>query len=715
MKRKIIYLVAILLIGCNMTPFSAKAEEAVLLGGGELEALYGDEEFVSIATGRSKPVYKAPAVASVITAEDISRMGARTLDDVLESVPGLHVGVSNQGRLDSVYSIRGIHTSFNPQVLVLMNGIAFPAISSGRPFQFRLPVTAIERVEIIRGPGSAIYGADAYSGVINIITKDAETMGSEVGMRTGSFDTQNLWLQHSAHRGDLSVAVSLEWLKTDGDDSRKISSDLQTSLDSIFGTSASLAPGELDTRYNVFNSHLDIGYKKWHFRHWYWKQDDAGLGAGAALALDPVGGEDYDLHLLDLTYQDDNLTKNWSIKLNLSYYNLKNKSRFVLLPPGTTVPVNSDGNLELSAAPAGIVTFTDGMLGNPEGTQEQSAFEIVSHYSGLKSHQFRVATGLKYFSGKATKETKNFGPGVIDGTSSPIDGTLTDVAGTSNIFMIDPSRTLWYLSLQDEWQLARDWELTGGIRYDHYSDFGTTVNPRIALVWSTRQNLTTKLLYGKAFRAPTFNEKSSINNPVALGNPDLDPEIINTIELSFDYRPTFNLQSILSTYYYIAEDLIEFVPDPGQSTITAQNNRDLTGYGCELEIIWKALQNLKITGNYAWQHTEDRDTGKQIADVPVHQIYLETDWQFAPQWFVNTQLNWIAERKRSQDDSRKQLDDYSLVNLNLSRKNIYNHWDFSLAIKNLFDENATEPSNITIYDDYSLEERSIWAQIRYRF
>ncbi|MDX2480569.1 MAG: TonB-dependent receptor [Desulfuromusa sp.] len=715
MKRKMSWLIVLLLIGCNIASASTESREANQLEGVGLEALYGDEEFVSIATGSSKPIYKAPAVASVITANDIRKMGATTLDEVLEAVPGLHVGVSNQGRLDSVYSIRGIHTTFNPQVLILMNGIAFPTISGGRPFDFKLPVSAIERVEIIRGPGSAIYGADAYAGVINIITKDAESMNSEIGLRSGSFDTQDIWLQHGASWGDWNVAMSLEWLKTDGDSGRNITSDLQTTLDNIFGTSASLAPGELSTRYDVFNSHLELSYKNWRFRHWYWKQDDAGLGAGAALALDPEGGEDYDLHLVDLSYQTDEFIKNWSMNVNLSYYNLKNDSRFVLLPPGTTVPINSDGNLELFAPPAGIVTFTDGMLGNPAGIQEQSAIEIVTNHSGIEFHQVRFATGLKYFSVTAQSETKNFGTGIIDGSISPIDGTLTDVAGTPNIFMANQHRTLWYFSLQDEWQLAPDWELTSGIRYDYYSDFGQTVNPRIAIVWSTRHNLTTKILYGKAFRAPSFNELFSINNPVALGNSELDPETIDTVELSFDYRPTFNLQSILSLYYYFAEDLIEFIPDPGKSTITAQNNRNQRGYGCEVEVSWQTLKNLDITGNYAWQHSEDTDTDQQVADVPVHQIYLDANWQFAPQWFLNTQLSWIGERKRATDDPRENLNSYTLVHLNLSRKNIYNHWDFSLAFKNLFDENATEPSKITIYDDYPLEGRNVWAEIRYRF
>ena len=89
-----------------------------------------------------------------------------------------------------------------------------------------------------------------------------------------------------------------------------------------------------------------------------------------------------------------------------------------------------------------------------------------------------------------------------------------------------------HLSLQDEWQLAPDWELTAGVRYDHYSDFGATLNPRAALVWQTSPRLTSKILYGRAFRAPAFDTLYAQNNPVGLGNDSLDPETIDTIELA---------------------------------------------------------------------------------------------------------------------------------------------------------------------------------------
>ncbi|MCK4620832.1 MAG: TonB-dependent receptor [Desulfuromonadales bacterium] len=675
-----------------------------------MEELYGDEEFVSIATGSTKPVYKAPAVASVITAKEIKEMGATTLDEVLERVPGLHVGVSTQGRLDSIYSIRGIHTTFNPQVLILMNGISFPFLSGGRPFHFRLPVAAIERVEIIRGPGSAVYGADAYAGVINIITKDAKAInGTEIGARTGSFDTQDLWLQHGDQWGNWDIAFSLQWQKTNGDSDRKINSDLQSLLDPTLSN----APGPLSSRYNVLDTHLELQKDNWRLRHWYWKQHDAGLGAGVALALDPDGGESIEQHLIDLTYQTTNLLQNWDLSANINYFHIESDSRFNLLPTGTTAPIGSDGNLDLTSG--NFVTFTDGLLGNPAGKGEKTGLDLVALYTGIDFHRFRFGGGFNHVSMSATRETKNYGPGVIDGTVSPIDGTLTNVAGTPNIFIKDSSRTLCYLSFQDEWQFAPDWELTAGVRYDDYSDFGNTVNPRLALVWATRHNLTTKLLYGRAFRAPSFNESFSINNPVARGNHDLAPETIDTIELALDYRPTFNLQTVITTFFYTADDLIEFVPDANGTTRTAQNERDQKGYGFEVEMIWNARKNLQIHGNYAWQHSEDSATGKRIADAPGQQAFLSASWAFLPLWSLNPQINWVADRKRAADDSREEINDYTLVHLTLHRKEIYNHWDFSLAIRNLLDEEAYEPSTATIPDDYPLEGRSCWAEISYRF
>jgi len=134
-------------------------------------AIYGDEDFISIATGISQPIAKAPAVASVITALDIKRLGATDIDQVLETVPGLHIARSTI--YNPLYNFRGIHSDFNPQVLMLINGVPLSNLFHGdRNLVWGgMPVESISRIEVIRGPGSALYGADAFAGVINIVTK----------------------------------------------------------------------------------------------------------------------------------------------------------------------------------------------------------------------------------------------------------------------------------------------------------------------------------------------------------------------------------------------------------------------------------------------------------------------------------------------------------------------------------------------------------------
>lgn len=182
---------------------------------------------VSVATGTKKPLKLAPAIASVITARDIERMGATSLDEVLETVPGFHVGRSRSAWFSPIWSIRCIHTSTNPEVLLLINGVPLTSNYIGnRDFNFRMPVSMISRVEVIRGPGSALYGADAYSGVVNVSTKNADDInGSRAGFRGGSFETYAGWAQHGGRYGGWNVSLGLDWGRSDGDDDRIVERD----------------------------------------------------------------------------------------------------------------------------------------------------------------------------------------------------------------------------------------------------------------------------------------------------------------------------------------------------------------------------------------------------------------------------------------------------------------------------------------------------------
>ncbi len=670
---------------------------------------------ISIATGNSTPLDRAPAAATVITASEIQAMGARNLNEVLETVPGLHVSLSSLSRLDSVYSIRGIHTGFNPQVLLMMNGIPVQySLQGGRPTLFRLPVANIARIEVIRGPGSAIYGADAYAGVINVITRDASSIeGQSVGALGGSFGNRELWAQGATEWKDVAIAYGMAYQKSDGDGGRKVSSDLQSFLDRLLGTDASLAPGALSTRYELLDLHLSLSTEKTQVNLWNWRSTDAGVGAGAAQVIDPLGYDDSKLWMADINHKFMSDSSQWDNNLRLSYLYYDIQTIFRLFPENALLPIGSDGNLDFGT-PAGWVQFPDGLFGNPGADMEDSNIEWVSVYSGFEEHRIRFALGGRW-QVLNPRETKNFGPGVINGSESVVGGTLTDVTDTPYIYLEDSKRDLGYLSLQDEWKLTSNLDVTAGVRYDDYSDFGSTTNPRVALVWSTNESLTTKLLYGSAFRAPSFAELYFKNNPVSLGNTSLKPEQIDTLELSFNFRLADDWQSSLTLFKYEARDMIEFVQDAFATTKTAQNKLDQNGKGIELELNWKPLPQLHIAGSYALQDAEDAHTGKPIADAPGQQFKVNANWEFAPKWYLNSQLNWVADRERGSLDDRNDIADYTLLNFTLHRKSLFKNLDLSIALRNATDEDAREPSSGSIRDDYPLESRSYWMGITYNF
>ncbi len=665
--------------------------------GAEEESLnraFGDEDFISIATGTRQLISQAPAVASVITSEDIKAIGATDLDQVLETVPGFHTSYAPRG-YSPIYTIRGIYTENNPQVLILINDIPITNVYVGNRSDIwaGMPVSNIQRIEIIRGPGSAVYGADAFSGTINIITKTAaDIQGTEFGARIGSFNTHEGWLLHGGQWNGFDIAFSMELSKSDGQDGI-IDSDAQTAFDGLFSTDASLAPDSVSLQRDNIDTRIDISREKWRFRAGYQGRSDIGTGAGVAQALDPTGKGNSTRINADLTYTSKWGT-DWDITSQLSFFDTSAESDLTLYPPG-----------------AFGGAFPDGVIGNPYVYERHTRLGVSAFYHGIKDHNIRLGAGGIINDMYKTEESKNFAP---DG--SPL-GSVVDVSNDPNLVFIEPhDRKVSYAFAQDEWQFASDWNFTGGVRFDHYSDFGSTTNPRLALVWQTRYNLTTKFLYGRAFRAPAFNELYNINNPVALGNPDLEPEQIDTYEIAFDYQNSDSLHTKLNLFRYRMTDIIRFVPDPSPATtVTAQNTGERQGTGLELEAIFNVSPALDIIGNYAYQNSTEEDTDSDVANAPQHQIYVRSDWNIASKWRASGQVNWVSDRERDITDPRPQINDYTTVDLTLRYQPMQRSWSFALSARNLFDADAREPSPApgSIPEDLPLAERAVYLEATY--
>lgn len=712
---KTIKLVILEMVVLILTPIiSAYADETV---ESELLELYGSEEFISIATGYKQLVSKAPAVASVIGSEQIQKMGALDLDDVLKTVPGLHVSYNYQA-YSPIYTFRGIYSSFNPQVLILFDGVPQTNLFTGGKnlVWAGMPVEAIDRIEIIRGPGSAIYGADAFAGVINVITKGGSGSGeNNLGVTYGNYDSKSIFGNFAHQWEESSLVLALQANKTDGHD-EIIVADTQSFLDLLTGTTASLAPGSPSLSKEMIDLNLDYRTGSLIVKSGYQGRRDVGNGAGVAQSLDPTSRYASDRYQLSVEYMIEDLLDDLSINLSGSYLDFTQQVEkdSILFPAGSTGPF-----LDGSGQPLfGI--FPDGVIASPEVYERHTRVNSTFHYTGVEKHDLTFGLGYYYGDLYKVREEKNYCTDAQSCAYILPFGGVVDVSDTPFVFLQEGARENHYLYIQDVYSIANDWQLTAGVRYDDYSDFGETVNPRFALVWSTTKDLTTKFLYGEAFRAPSFSETRNINNPAALGNPDLKPETLKSYEIVFDYKLNYDVDLIFNTFYYEWEDLIQFVSEVDGGAATAQNIGRQTGHGVEIETKWAVTPDFNLSANFAWQDSTNKKARSEAANAPEKKFYMQAHWEFATDTSLNLQLNWVMDRNREVMDLRPDIDDYALFDLTLRQKNIWEKVEAALIVKNLFDEDAREPTPNAfpvpgIPYDLPLSGRSVVGEIRYKF
>ena len=668
---------------------------------------------VAIATGTPKPVFQSAAMTSVVTAEQIKSMGATQLHEVLETVPGVHASLQPNS-YDYNYSIRGIANSTNSEVLILLNGtrITTPfggTLNSGT----EIPVEAIQQVEVIRGAGSALYGADAFAGVINIITKKAKDInGTALGVRAGDHGTQSGWGQQSAEWAGWAIATSLQYQRTDGDNGRIVYADAQTGIDNALGTHASLAPGAMNTSYETYNGHLNLQRKHWDLGFWAFNST-SGVRVGLAGALDPNGVGNAEQYLGDVRFSTEDWLDNWELTAHASYLEAEGQGQFQAYPNNAVLPIGSKGNLNFQPPsvnnPVTPVLFPNGANDNLGRIEKIPSLELGSIYKGLRKHILRFSTAFRY-EGVAANQSSNFGYG----TQSGVGGALVNVTGTPYSYLPDTHRTIGSLVAQDEWQIASNWHLTAGLRYDHYSDFGGTFNPRVALVWDINKQLTSKLMYGKAFRAPNFSELYTQNNPVVLGNPNLRPEIINTYEWALNYRPLSSVSTAVNLYYYDIKSLIAEVANSGTgiAAYTYQNSGNQNGYGSEFEFNWQWSEQWNVKGNYAWVHAMNETTESLVTGVPTSHAYAALVWKFLPQWQLQPQLNWIGGRTGK---TNQQLSDYETIDFTLRGKKLFGHLNLAASLRNAFDAKYYEPTALQLPTTLPMPGRSFYLEASVNF
>ena len=389
-------------------------------------------------------------------------------------------------------------------------------------------------------------------------------------------------------------------------------------------------------------------------------------------ALDPNGRFGGYKFILDGMHETEEFQSGWVLKSKLSYYRSSQKI---------------EENLHLFPSGAFFGSFPEGLIGNPEWQEDNTSFNLKADNTALNSHFISIGIGGSRADLFEVTEAKNFYPDI-----SPRPNGIEDVSNTSEVFMPEASRNSVFIYLQDIWQISPDWELTSGLRWDDYSDFGSTFNPRLALIWSTSFSSTTKFLYGRAFRAPSFAELLVTNNPVSLGNPNLVPEVIDTYEVGYSIKSGQSMTLDINAFYYHIEDFITFTPDPGTSTATAQNVGKRDGHGVEVEFKVDLLESIKLKTNYSYVKAEDKLLLDDVGDYPNHQFNVVLDWELDSYWHLNVMANVVGERRRTPYDTRTNLDGFSNLSMNISYMDSSNGLAVTISAKNLLDDEIYEPS-----------------------
>lgn len=652
--------------------------------------LFFEEQDLVTATKRPTSLRKAPAIATVINADEIKNMGARNLLDVLKVVPGLGVSITEYGSL--MVEVRGIRTKTSEKILVMIDGHALNRNMNGSAILYNmagmLPVENIKQVEVIRGPGSALYGNSAFVATINVITRNPEEIdGLELKAGGGTSDTWKAGFVGGTTIGDkFKVSGSFDHYKTNGP-------KLTVEADSLTGTPFSVAPGSPDTGGKRTDAFLKAAYGDLSFMGHFNTQKE-GLYIGLASALNDGERPEWVNYWGELAYTPQ-ITDNISSTTKLRYDYWEQSGKDKIFPSGF----------------AG--SFPEGMIGEPLVKTRTFGIEQQFDWEPFSGNHLIAGASFELMEQFDVKQRANFDPTVFPPTPIYL-GPVQDVANWNK----DVTRRSWAAYLQDEWQILETVNLTTGLRYDHYSDFGDTVNPRVGLVWNFLENADLKLLYGQAFRAPNFVELYDANNPIVLGNTSLKPEKITTYEAGVGYRLNRFLGMNLNYFYSMIKDQIAW-----DTTITPvpkfSNIGKTVTQGIELGLDGAITNELTWKTNYVWQDPRDDKTGRHMPYVSSHRAIASIN--YAPIKYVNlhTDLLWTGPRTRSAGDNRKEMPDYTVVDLAVTLKNFFETLEIQATVRNLFDKRYKDPDTSgaanLIPGDYPREGISAFVSASYRF
>ena len=543
---------------------------------------------VDIASKTNETLSSVPSTMSVFSRKQIQALGVDNAYEVMNFVPGMQstrgdwVGAVPKDHARGVYLDSG-------NVLVMINGERVNESSFGKASVYMpyIPIEVIEKIEFIRGPGSALYGSNAFLGVMNIVTsKERNTMQLVVGNNgrygaTGQFN--------SSFSDDTSLFASFSYDQKDGE---SYPQGVKDPLEAIY-----LEAG--------------VDYKKLKLRARY---NETSLDEFLNLA----GYSTQNQHSSDNTFVG--IKYNWvnndKLKLDSSYsYTKHNISSAGLIAEFDDIP--------------------DFFLG-PAWQTTDSKFETELSYQF--DNQWQLAAGVEYAEAKQVKAGVR--TNYYDDESMLV---IIDPAyyqqGIVTVMDFPEFAPLKYTfetySAYGQLKIPYSEALTLfiGARYDDVKDIDSKLSPRLAGVYVINPEHTVKVQYGESFRTPVTNELFS-NDDVTVGNPSLRSESVKTTELVWHYQ-TSELQANAVFFYNELNDFINIEPTQSNDALfTFANSFNTQNSGIELDGTWQSSKEFSVTGTYT-QYFEDpiNASFKRFAS-------LVSSYNLSDSWQVSLNLLW---------------------------------------------------------------------------
>lgn len=608
------------------------------------------------ASKYEQKISQAPSSVTIVTSDEIKKQGHRTLAEVLRSVRGLFI---TDDRAYSYLGIRGFGrpSDYNSRVLVLldghrMNDNIYDSVLLGT--EGVLDVDLIERVEVIRGPSSSIYGDNAFFGVINIITRPGNSYGgAEVSAEVGGFETyKGRFSYGNRFTNGFELVLSGTWSESAGE--REL---YYREFDQPASNNGIAEDSDGDRYYRFFGkaSYGDFTLSG------AWSERTKTIPTASYGTIFNDGGEvGTDRHAYaELKYEHTFASEVTVLgKVYYDSYQYTGEFPYSVAPPGN--PIVRVLNRDIAYGDWAGVNW---QLTAPAG--ERVKLVVGTDFRGdLRQHQlnYDVSPRMVYLD----DETASWNTGVY---------------------------------AQGELAILTNLLFSGGVRFDYYETFGSTINPRLALIYSPWPETNFKLLYGQAYRAPNIYE---------LYYGGLEPETIRTYEVVYEQDLPAHLRFISSGYYYQVGDLIS-------ETISGfQNIGRVNAAGLEMELEGRFPRGLTARLSYALQRSEDDSTGSEISNSPRH---LAKGSLIAPLYkdriFAGLELQYTGSVLTN---TRQREDGYVLANVTLFSQNLAPGLEVSASIYNLFDARYANPvSSSHTQDVIEQPGRSFRVKLTYKF